>query len=212
MQTSTPDQNASSVALSKYNKLRVQQVHEIGELLGFETRNKYQVFDENNLLIAYAAEQQKGIWNLIVRQYLGHWRKFDVHFFTPNRTPFMVAHHPFRFFFERIEVRDTQGRILGAIQKRFAFFAKRFDVENERGMVVMEVASPIWKIWSFAFKTRDRVVANVNKKWSGFLSEAFTDKDNFMVDYADPNLNENERKLVMAAAVFIDLMYFEKKS
>jgi hypothetical protein len=55
-------------------------------------------------------------------------------------------------------------------------------------------------------------VATVEKKWSGLLTEAFTDKDNFAVKYDDPNLSNEERQLVLAAALFIDLQYFERKA
>jgi len=199
------------VKLSGLNQILVQQVREMAEWIGFETRNKYQVLDTDKKPIAFAAEQQKGILGFILRQYLGHWRKFDVHFFTPDRQLFMVGHHPFRWFFERIEIRNAQGQALGAIQKRFSILSKRFDVENERGSTIMEVSSPIWRIWTFTFMNRGQKMAEVKKKWSGLFSEAFTDRDNFMVEYSDPSLSEAERQLVMAAAVFVDLLYFERK-
>jgi hypothetical protein len=44
------------------------------------------------------------------------------------------------------------------------------------------------------------------------LAEAFTDKDNFAVDFGAGALGENERRLVLAAALYIDLMYFENKA
>lgn len=199
------------IHLSTFPRIFVKQVHELGEWIGFETRNKYQIVDEKQNLIAYAAEQQKGILGFLLRQYLGHWRKFDVHFFTPERTLFLVAHHPFRWFFQRIEMKDTQGQHLGALQMRWSLLYKKFDVENERGLVIMEVASPIWNLWTFTFKNRSRKMAEIQKKWSGLLSEILTDKDNFLIEYSAQELSEYERKLVMVAAVFIDLLYFEVK-
>jgi uncharacterized protein YxjI len=201
----------NEIQLAGQSKLFVKQVHELGEWFGFETRNKYQIMDQNQKPVAFAAEQQKGIIGFLLRQYLGHWRKFDVHFFTPERQMFMVGHHPFRWFFERIELRDSAGKYLGAIQKRFSILSKRFDVVNEREMTILEVSSPIWRIWTFTFTHQGRKVAEVKKKWSGFFSEAFTDRDNFMVEYSDPSMSESEKKLVMASAVFVDLLYFERK-
>lgn len=190
----------------------VQQVHEMAELFGFETRNKYQILDSKKELIGYAAEQQKGILGFLFRQYLGHWRTFEVHFFNSSRQLVMVGYHPFRWFFKRIEIRDESGKYIGALQKRFAFFTKRFDVEDQSGVVVLEVASPIWRLWTFTFMGQGRMRAEVRKKWSGILFEGFTDKDNFMVDFSDPLLSETERTLVLASAVFIDLLYFETKA
>ncbi len=204
--------STSPISLKGNQRLLVHQMHEIAEWFGFETRNKYEVLDENKLPVAYAAEQQKGILGWILRQYLGHWRKFDVHFFTPDRKLMLVAHHPFRWYFQRIEVRDTQGRPLGAIQKRFSILSKRFDLENSRGTVAMEVSSPIWRIWTFKFIQRGRELATVKKKWSGVFAEAFTDKDKFLVEFNDPNLSDEDRLLVMVSSVFVDLLYFEKKA
>ena len=42
-------------------------------------------------------------------------------------------------------------------------------------------------------------------------TEAFTDGDKFKLTFSDESLNEEIRKVLMAAALFIDLMYFEKK-
>lgn len=200
-----------AVSLAGHRHLLVRQVFEVFEWFGFETRNKYEISDADRRPIAYAAEQGKGILGFILRQYLGHWRKFDVHFFTTDRQLFMIAHHPFRWFFERIEIRDVQGKYLGAIQKRFSILTKRFDVENERGMVVMEVSSPIWKIWTFAFMHRGKQIACVKKQWSGLFAEVLTDKDNFLVEFNDPGMSEAERTLILASSVFVDLLYFEKK-
>lgn len=199
------------IDLQNHKNLFVRQVREIGEWIGFETRNKYEILDSEQRKVAFAAEQSKGILGFLLRQYLGHWRKFDVYFYTPERQLFMIAHHPFRWFFSRIEIKDKDGRYLGAIQKRFSILTKRFDVENTKGLVVMEVASPIWKFWTFLFKHQGRQIAAVHKKWSGVFSEVFTDRDNFMVEFTSPDLNPDERKLVMASAVFIDLLYFEMK-
>ena len=50
----------------------------------------------------------------------------------------------------------------------------------------------------------------IQKKWSGLLKEAFTDADNFWIDYAaieDPQL----RAVLFAAMVLIDIVHFENR-
>lgn len=192
--------------------VQVQQVFEGFELLGYETRNKYKILDESGKLLGFAAEQQKGFFNFLFRQVLGHWRKFDVHFFDENRSEFLIAHHPFRFFFQRLEIRRPEGKLLGALQQRFAIINKKFDLEDNRGETLFEMRSPFWKIWTFPFYRRGNEVARISKKWSGLLSEAFTDRDNFIVQFEDQNLGVDEKHLILATSVFIDLQYFEKKA
>lgn len=202
----------SNMELLKHSKLFIRQTHEVAEWFGFESRNKFQIMNESGQPVAFAAEQQKGIFGFLLRQMLGHWRSFDIHFYNSERQEFMIAHHPFRFIFQRLEIRNMRGETLGAIQQRFGFITKKFDIHDRTGQVVLEVRSPLWKPWTFPFIHMGNEVASVRKKWSGGISELFTDRDNFLVDYQDMKLSEQLRQLILAAALFIDLQYFEKKA
>lgn len=193
------------------SKLFVKQTFELAEIFGFESRNKYRIFDEGGQDLAFAAEQQKGFLSFIARQFLGHWRTFELHFFNTQRQEFMIANHPFRWFFQRLELREINGRFIGAIQRRFSILTKRFDVQDIQGNTLMEISSPIWRIWTFPFIKQGREVARISKKWSGIGSEIFTDRDNFMVDYFDAKLTNDERALVLASAIYVDLMFFERR-
>ena len=105
----------------------------------------------------------------------------------------------------------ARHRVIGAIQTRFSLLNKRFSVEDARGAPVMEVASPIWKLWTFPFVAKGRNVAFIKKKWSGLLSEALTDRDDFRVEYDSVDLDNDARKVILAAAIYVDLTYFESK-
>jgi len=199
-------------ALQSHSKLLVNQKFEWAETLGFETRNKYQILTEVGLPFAYAAEQGKGVFGFLFRQMLGHWRRYEIRFFTPLRELFLVANHPFRWFFHRLEVRTAEGQYLGAIQKRFSVLSRRFDIENEMGAVILEMRAPFWKPWTFPFFHLDREQAVIRKRWSGLLSEAFTDRDNFRIEFNAPELRNAERALILVAAVFFDILFFEKKN
>jgi uncharacterized protein YxjI len=202
---------SNGLDLMNNQKFSIKQIHEIAEWIGFESRNKYQITNEKNHIIAYAAEQQKGFWGFLFRQALGHLRTFDVLFFDNSRNIIVRAHHPFRWYFERIEVYDEKNVLIGAIQKRFSIFNKRFDIEDERKNILMEMSSPLWKIWTFTFTYRNQKMAEIKKKWSGLLSEILTDRDNFQVEYLNSNLKENEKMLILVSSIFIDLLYFEHK-
>lgn len=198
--------------MSQHNQVFVKQRHELGEWFGFETRNKYEVLSASGQSLAFAAEQGKGIFGLMMRQFLGHWRTFELHFFSPDRQEFMRAVHPFRWYFEELVVHDSQGRSLGRVVKRFSILSKKFAVYDATDQVIMDVSSPIWKIWTFPFMRQGRQVATVKKKWSGLLAESLTDKDTFSIEVHDFSLNEDLRRLLLASALYIDLMFFEKKA
>lgn len=194
-----------------HNKIQVKQSFELFEVFNFETRNKYRISDERGQPLAFAAEQHKGFWGFIGRQFLGHWRRFDILFFDNNRQTLMKAHHPFRWFFHRLEITAPDGRLLGVIQLRFSIFTKSFDVYDGHHRLLFEVRSPVWRIWTFSFKRSGKEHARILKKWSGIGYEMFTDRDNFLVEFDDRELSGDERAVVVAAAIYVDLRYFENK-
>jgi hypothetical protein len=199
--------------LKAVSSLKIVQRRELAEFFGFETRNKYEIRTSDDQPIGFAAEQNKGLLGFLARQLLGHWRSFEIHIYDASRQLQITARHPFRLWFQRLEVFNEPGdRPVGALQQRFSILYKKFDVENEQGQVVMTVASPLWRIWTFEFKSMERVRAIIRKKWSGFFREALLDADRFEVEFGDPSLKIGERSLLVAAAIFIDLQYFERKA
>ena len=197
--------------LNQFPKLFVKQKFEGFELLGYETRNKYTILDEQGEQVAFAAEQQKGFLGFLMRQFLGHWRVFDIKFFTPQKEEFLNAHHPFRFFFQRLEI-IHQDQMIGALQQRFGLFSKKFDLQDKNGNIILEMRSGFFKFWTFPFFKNGVEVAKIQKKWSGGLTELFTDKDNFLVDFGTSNLPNETKLLILASSIFVDLQYFEAKA
>ena len=197
--------------LESLPQLAVRQYREPWEwIAGFETRNRYLIGDARGGPIAWAAEHQKGVAAFLLRQLLGHWRRFEIRFFDEAHRPVLRAVHPFRWFFQRLEVHASDGQMIGAVQQRFSILKKSFDVEDARGAVLMRVRSGLFRPWRFDFERNGRAVARVQKRWTGLLTEAFTDTDSFGVSF-EPSLGAHERLLVLAAALFVDLKYFERK-
>jgi uncharacterized protein YxjI len=192
--------------------LRIVQRKELAELFGFETRNKYEIQTARGEPLGFAAEQHKGLLGFLLRQFLGHWRRFEILFFDALKNPVLTAIHPFRWFFERLELRAADGRELGALQRRFSWFSKRFDMVDAHGRVLLTVSSPLWRPWTFTFTRGPIEIAVIRKRWSGVLQEAFTDADTFSLEFLPGPVGPLERRLLLAAAVFIDLAFFERKA
>ena len=199
--------------LTNTQQIVVVQRRELAELFGFETRNKYEVYNEERQLIGFSAEQQKGWIGFFLRQLMGHWRSFEVRFFDNLRNPVMVSKHPFRFFFQEFHVFDAKGLLLGRAEQRFGIFTKKFDVYNSREELLFRMRSGFFSFWTFPLQSPLGVErALIKKKWSGLLQEMFLDADNFAITFNDPSLTQQERLMVMAMSVFTDLQYFEQKA
>jgi len=199
--------------LEKKSRYLIRQRRELAELFGFETRNKYEILDENKNVIGYCAEQQKGFLGFIMRQFLGHWRSFELHFFNSNRQFVFKSQHPFRFFFQEFSLVDSHNKTIGHIRQRFGLFTKKFDAFDENNRLILEMRSGFLSFWTFPMKNvQGQTQSTIQKKWSGLFSEIFSDRDNFMIEVHNPNLDQKHHYLFLAAGVFIDLQYFEKKA
>lgn len=72
--------------------------------------------------------------------------------------------------------------------------------------------------WDFNIVDQnDKPLATVNRNFGGFVKEIFTDAGQYMVRMDDTegavkNLSLDERALVMAAAINIDIDYFSRHS
>lgn len=188
--------------------LHVQQVYENWELIGFETRNKYRILDENENQVAFAAEQATGFAGAVLRHIFGHWRSFKVIVYDQNKVPIYTLHFPFRWFFKTLYVSDANGRRIGHLQERFAIFRKKFDVHDVRNSIIAKINSSFFRFWTFEFFHHGRSLGVIQKKWSGALTEIFTDKDNFVVKFENDQ-NEDMKVLMLGTCIMVDIIYFE---
>ena len=201
-------------SLTTSPSLSIKQKFKVAELFGFETRNRYTIRTDHGVAIGYCAEAKLGWGDILMRQFLGHWRTFDIlGFEAPDQTtsPTFRAHHPFRWFFNRLDI-FVGDRLIGSLQQKFAWFNRRFDFLDGRGNLTMAVNSPFWQFWQFPVSRNQRQVALIAKKWSGLTKEMFTDSDNFQIMFKDSHLTTDQKLLILVAAIFVDILYFETQA
>lgn len=194
--------------LQESHLLHIQQVYEGLELLGFETRNKYRILDESLRPVAFAAEEGGGLGGTILRHFLGHWRTFRVTVFDEERQPVLKLLFPFRFLWKTLYISEANGRRIGHLKQRFAIFRKKFDVHDVNGQIIARVNSSFFRFWTFEFFHHGRSLGKIEKKWSGVLSELFTDKDNFILKF-NQSLDSDQKALMLGACLMVDIIYFE---
>lgn len=194
-----------------YDRLSVRQKKKWLEiLLSFELKNRYQVFDQSQQAVLEVAEVGDGFLPFLGRMFLGPLRAFsaEVTDLAAGRVALRL-HRRFRFIFHRLEVESGSGEKLGAIERRWSWLRKIYDVEDAQGRVVARLFGPILRPWTFELQVNEQVVGQIQKRWSGLGKELFTDADNFGVDLhgvTDPNL----KALAFAATVLIDVVHFER--
>jgi uncharacterized protein YxjI len=206
-----PHESQALTLLRGEHALRVRQVKEWGEILtGFEGRNRYEVVGDDGRPLFFAGEVGGGVGLFFLRIFLKANRPFTMELKSPTGETLLTLRRPWRFWLSRLEVEDGEGRHLGAIQQRFRFFARGYDVLGPHDEELAHIHGPFFKPWTFNVEHQGREVGTIAKKWSGFGKEMFTDADNFGVQFNgldDPRL----RTLVVAATFLIDFVHFENR-
>ncbi|MBL4635790.1 MAG: hypothetical protein JKY56_18150 [Kofleriaceae bacterium] len=217
METSLMPRPEVPLVIANANRLSVRQRKRWMEILfSWESKNTYVVYNEAGEPVLNVQEQGKGIGKLLKRLFLRSLRPFTVHVEDLTAQDLEKGHvmtltRPFRFFFHRLEITGSDGKVYGAIQRRWAWLRRKYDIEGPNGEHIASLFGPILRPWTFEVRMpgSDECVALVQKKWSGLAKEMFSEADNFWVEMdniSDPQL----RAILFAATVLIDIVHFEQ--
>jgi len=197
--------------LSNIDTLFVRQKKEWGEILtGFETCNKYEIADGTGNPLLLAAEVGGGFLTSILRLFLKALRPFEIQILTPDGQMALSIQRPFRFYFYQVSVYDAGGELLGTVRRKFSLLRRMYTVADSSGTDRIELFGPILHPWTFEIRKGGVAGGKITKKWSGLGKEAFTDADNFGIEFpgqAPPSL----RAVLLGAVFLIDLVHFEKQ-
>jgi hypothetical protein len=206
-----------ATALAQAPRLVVRQSRNLLEVFTpIEQRNRYAVFTEDGAFVAGFAEHGEGAGAFFARWVLQSRRPFTMGLYPSEHPsqPLLLLDRPWRWWMSRLEVREAAtGRLLGAAQQRFSLFRKRIDLEGPDGRPLARLTGPLLRPWTVLVEqgpeSNPREVGRIEKKWSGFLKEAFTDADTFLVTL--PARDASLRALLLAAAVLVDFLWFERR-
>ena len=194
--------------LSSISSLVVSQQKEWGEILtGFETKNRYAISDVSGSRLYLAAEEAG---STLLRWFLKALRPFTIAVLTENGQVVLRVMRPFRFYFHRAEVVDSQRQTIGVIERRFSVLRRIYSVLDSSGEEVFQLFGPILHPWTFQIRNDGIEYGKITKKWSGLLKEGFTDADNFGVMFP-AEWDVRLKALFLGAVFLIDFVHFENK-
>ncbi len=188
-----------------------QEVESLELVTSFEGRNRYAFFTPGGQKLAHAEEESTGVMGAVSRNLFSSARAFTMGISVLGTAEVIGVKRHFELIFSKIKVSDSQGPV-GEVNQRFSLLTRKYDLVSYFGARKLTISGPLFRPWTFNILAGGRQVGSIKKKWSGILKEAFTKSDNFEITIDDPGLSAAERKLVFAAAIAIDIDYFEKKS
>jgi uncharacterized protein YxjI len=201
------------LVISSATRLSVRQRKRWMEILfSWESKNTYVVYNEEGTPVLNVEEQGTGFGKLLKRLILRQLRPFTVHVEDlTSQGHVMTLRRPFRFFFHRLEVRGSDGKVYGSIQRKWTWLRRKYIIEGPDGEEVASLFGPVFRPWTFEVRLpgSPESVGLVQKKWSGLAKEMFTEADNFWVEMdrvEDPQL----RAMLFSATILIDIVHFER--
>ena len=208
---SSEDASPEGTLLTHKQVIVQQQVESVELIRNLEGRNRYKFLTASGQELAHAEENDTGIAGAISRNLLGNRRMFNLGISVHNTNEVISVKRQFELILSKIKVTDNKGPV-GEVKQQFSLLSRKYELIPYFGMRRLIISGPLLKPWTFNILAGSRQVGSIKKKWSGVFKETFTKADSFEVSLDDPGLKAAERKLIFAAAIAIDIDYFEQKS
>jgi uncharacterized protein YxjI len=115
------------------------------------------------------------------------------------------------FFMSKITIKNAQGETIGSIKQKFKLLKPSFRIFNSNEEQIAEINGD-WKAWNFKiFNASEEQIGTISKKLGGAMKELFTTADKYNVNI-DSNYSNTENKIIiLAGAITIDMVLKESK-
>ncbi|XP_062957531.1 phospholipid scramblase 1 isoform X2 [Cynocephalus volans] len=196
-----------------------QQIELLEVLTGFETNNKYEIKNSLGQRIFFAAEDT----DCCTRNCCGPSRPFTMRIVDNTGREVVTLERPLRCSscccpccLQEIEIQAPPGVPVGYVTQTWHPCLPKFTIQNEKREDVLKITGPCVVCSccadvNFEIKALDEetVVGRISKQWSGFVREAFTDADNFGIQFP-LDLDVKMKAVMLGACFLIDFMFFER--
>jgi len=115
------------------------------------------------------------------------------------------------FWMSSIEILDHQGQAIGKIKQQFRLLKSRFRIYDAQEQLVAEINGD-WTAWDFVISdAQGQAIGAISKKWAGLAKEMFTTADKYNVGINPALTNPQQKVVILAAAITIDMVLKESK-
>nr|XP_008264524.1 phospholipid scramblase 1 isoform X1 [Oryctolagus cuniculus] len=206
--------------LTQIDQLLIHQQVELLEVLtGFETQNKYEIRNSLGQRVFLAVEDT----DCCTRNCCGASRPFTLRILDNTGREVITLERPLRCTsccfpccLQKIEVQAPPGVPIGYVTQTWHPCLPKFTIQNEKKEDVLKISGPCivcscFGDIDFEIKSLDEqsMVGKISKQWTGLLKEAFTDADNFGIQFP-LDLDVKMKAVMLGACFLIDFMFFEK--
>jgi len=179
----TSPQQAS--VLDRSAVIVTREIEMFNVFLGFEQRNRYTLRDPNGQVVGYVEEEGEGFGKVIARQMLRTRRPLRASVLSPTGELLYTIYRPFYFIQSTIEIADPSGEVVGEVYQRWHLFRRNYDLYMDK-MQFGEIKGN-FLAWEFEVTDENsRTLALIDRNFSGFGVELFTDAGKYVIHYGGP--------------------------
>ncbi|XP_070802541.1 phospholipid scramblase 1-like [Pituophis catenifer annectens] len=203
--------------LSQIDQILIHQQIELLEIItGFETANKYEIKNAMGQRVYFAAEEN----DCCTLNCCGPSRPFTMKIMDNMGREVINLMRPLRCSsccfpccLQEIEV-YAQGTPVGYVKQTWDPCLPKFVIQNEAREDVLKIVGPCVvcsccsDIDFEVLSLDENNVGKISKQWTGFVREAFTDADNFGIQFP-MDLDVKMKAVMLGACFLIDFMFFE---
>jgi uncharacterized protein YxjI len=182
-----------------------QKVH----FLKFE--NIYQIYDEEGQIIGIVSQKLTKGQKLLVMLMSNTNLPFLIEIRNTNDELLFSLTRSWTFFLSKVNILDAGGIKLGHIQQTFRIIKPLLKIFDNSGSLIAEISGD-WKAWNFVIRNAEGAqIGSITKKWAGAMKEIFTTADKYNVSVDSHYSNKENKRILLASAVSIDMILKEKK-
>ncbi|KAG7330160.1 hypothetical protein KOW79_006382 [Hemibagrus wyckioides] len=206
--------------LTQIDQILIHQKVELLEaFIGFETNNQYEIKNSVGQKIYKAKEKN----DCCTRNCCGSLRSFDMKIKDNSDREVIRLIRPFRCAscwcpccMQELEVQAPPGTTIGYVTQDWHPCYPKFSIKGANKETLMKLEGPCLACnccgdVNFELKGKDggKSIGRISKQWSGLLKEAFTDADNFGIQFP-LDMDVKMKAVLMGACFLIDFIFFEK--
>lgn len=179
----------------------------------FKFENAYKVYDGQGAPVGNIVQEVSG-WHKVLRLLINKaMMPFTLHIKDMEDNKLVTIRRGWTFWMSKISITDVAtDTVIGHIRQKFRFFKPTFRILDPQEQE-MAVITGDWKAWNFNIKDSGGVeIGVITKKWAGFMKEAFTSADKYIVSIV-PQVAEDVQKIaIVSTAITIDMVLKESKN
>jgi len=173
--------------------------------------NNYKIYDFEGNPVGEVVQSISG-WHKVLRLLLSKAMfPFTMHIKDLQGEVQATVKRGWTFWMSKVQVLDADGNLLGNIRQKFRFIKPAFHITDAHDNRIATIGGD-WVAWNFTIKDPAEVeIGSINKKWNGFMKEAFTTADKYHVSIVPEYAEDRNKMIIVSAAITIDMVLKESK-